>query len=441
MTRIESTSRPRSQTARTKRSTSTAVFPVPAPAETKTSPVASTAACCCSFTPAPMVPLRRPEGATQRKGEPLGSPESPSPERARARSCALHTAHRPQVAPGGALAALGVVANVADADPAGKLPCLQTRLVDRRPERLFLEVVVPGVAPERVALARAKEPSRLPLAGERPVQPAERLEADEVAQDEHVERDLETKLALDLARRVRVLARLVVLDDPARSERVLVDAVDLPGEGDTVAEVEPALELGRCALAAEQHLEPARDERQLRLALDAHHGLEIAPERRVELTRLHLGHVHAHALHGLVEAGAHQPHRFLDHAVVETLDPELLRQAREELVQSAVRDGSAQLRIDLRVDRARIEQALDEPGRRAVGKAFELGDVERRPQAELLQDERMPESRRADECTDGSFEPPFPSVRARQPVRRRSVVRRKPGECTQALPLGRCVVE
>src|SRR4029077_17219734 len=113
------------------------VFPVPAPAETKTSPVASTAACCCSFTLAPELP----------------------PERARARSRALHAAHRPQVAPRRALAALRIVANVPAADLAGQRPRLQTRLVDRRPERLLLEIVVPGVAPERVALARTEKPA------------------------------------------------------------------------------------------------------------------------------------------------------------------------------------------------------------------------------------------------------------------------------------------
>src|ERR671922_2284936 len=46
MTRRESTSKPRSQTALTKRSTRTVVFPVPAPAETKTAPPASIAAAC-----------------------------------------------------------------------------------------------------------------------------------------------------------------------------------------------------------------------------------------------------------------------------------------------------------------------------------------------------------------------------------------------------------
>jgi hypothetical protein len=49
MTRIESTSSPRSQTARQKRSTMTVVFPVPAPAETKTTPGSSIARSCSRF--------------------------------------------------------------------------------------------------------------------------------------------------------------------------------------------------------------------------------------------------------------------------------------------------------------------------------------------------------------------------------------------------------
>ena len=54
-------------------------------------------------------------------------------------------------------------------------------------------------ADERLALARAQQPARLALAGERPVDAAERLEPDEVAQHEHVERDLQPQLLLDLA--------------------------------------------------------------------------------------------------------------------------------------------------------------------------------------------------------------------------------------------------
>ena len=138
-----------------------------------------------------------------------------------------------------------------------------------------------------------------------------------------------------------MLPRLVILHDAARAEGVDVDAVDLPGEREPVAQIEASLELGCRALAAEQDFETARHERQLRLALCAHDGLEIAPQPLVELAGLHLRHVHAHSLHCLVEARAHQPHRVFDDPLVELLDAELLRQSREELVERVVRDGAA----------------------------------------------------------------------------------------------------
>src|SRR6188474_2549649 len=157
MTSTDCTSSPSSQTARTKRSTSTRVLPVPAPAETKTSPVASTAFSCCSFTP-----------------------------------------------------------------------------------------VLRGTS-SRGRTTRAREGT---------VDAAERLDADEVAQHEHVERNLQPLLGVDLARRVRALPRLVVLHDAARAERVDVDTVDLPADEETVPELEAALQLGRGAVAAEGDLEP-----------------------------------------------------------------------------------------------------------------------------------------------------------------------------------------
>src|SRR5581483_2414220 len=121
-------------------------------------------------------------------------------------------------------------------------------------------------------------------------------------------------------------------------------AVDLPREREPAAEVEAALQLRCGALRAERDLEPPRDERQLRLALCADDRLEVAPERLVELARLHLRHVHAHALQRLLEARAHEPDRVLHDAFLEVLDAELLRQAREELEERAVRDRALQLR-------------------------------------------------------------------------------------------------
>src|SRR5262249_62137287 len=132
-----------------------------------------------------------------------------------------------------------------------------------------------------------------PSARERAVEPAERLEPDQVAKHEHVQRNLETKLALDLRRGVGVLAGLVVLREPAGSERVDVDPVDLSGQGQLRAEFEAALQLRRGTFVPEGDLEAARDERQLRLALLLDERPEVAPERLVELAQLHLCQVHS----------------------------------------------------------------------------------------------------------------------------------------------------
>src|SRR5438067_406468 len=83
-------------------------------------------------------------------------------------------------------------------------------------ERVLVEVVVLDEA-GNAALARLRpqQSSCLPLAGQRPVQPAKRLDSHEVAQHEHVQRNLEAQLRLDLRRRMSDLPGLVVLDDPA----------------------------------------------------------------------------------------------------------------------------------------------------------------------------------------------------------------------------------
>ncbi len=126
------------------------------------------------------------------------------------------------------------------------------RRLDLSPELVLVQVVVPRRSPGgRRARTRAASPASARSPGERAVDAAERLDPDEVAQREHVERDLQPQLAVDVARRVRALARLVVLHDPARAERVDVDPVDLPREPQAVAEVEPALQLRRRALGAE----------------------------------------------------------------------------------------------------------------------------------------------------------------------------------------------
>ena len=249
MTSSESTSRPRSQTALTKRSTRTVVFPVPAPAETKTTPGASMAAACSGFGRVHGRLTRHIGARSHQEGQPPSPSGScaTSPERIR---------------------------------PTNPRAC-SARPVDLAPELVLVAVVVLLEAGDAVvARRRPQEPARRALPGEGAIEPAERLDPDEVAQDEHVERDLEAQLGVDLRRREGRLAGLVVPHDPARAERVEVDPVDLPREREA-AQVEAALQLRRRALGPERDLEAARDERGLRFRLVAHEALEVAPELAV----------------------------------------------------------------------------------------------------------------------------------------------------------------
>src|SRR5205814_9580938 len=108
-----------------------------------------------------------------------------------------------------------------------------------------------------------------------------------------------------------------------------------------------------------------------------------------------------------------------------------------ELGERRVRDAAAQLRVDVRVDRPRREEALDEPRGGAVRHPLELGDVEGRALAELLEDERVRELRRARERTQRALEPTLPAVRVRERLRLALVLRREERKCTQPLALGR----
>src|SRR5215218_11216811 len=253
MTRIESTSTPSSQTPRTNRSTRTAVLPVPAPAETKTRPFASIASSCSGFgvqltNTAPDVRSLDRSLQTAARAKPV----RPEGDIASDVSRSLHPAHRPEIAPRGALAALRVMPDVSGANVAGELACRRARRLDLRPESILVEVVVARVACEDVAFrVRAEQPPRTASRGQRAVEAAQRLDPDEVAEDEHVERDLEPELLLHLARRGRVLPGLVVLD-------------------------ESALELGRRAIHPERDLDLARLEGRVGGGLGPDEPLEVA---------------------------------------------------------------------------------------------------------------------------------------------------------------------
>src|SRR5215210_3357395 len=179
MTRIESTSTPWSQTARQNRSTITVVLPVPAPAETKTTPCSSMALSCSSFGAA--TTLTSAPGIAGVPGQRRRRPRRQSRPGLRRTSQATcsgppHPAHRPEIAPLRARAALRVVAHVALANAGDR--CLRVLLgaVDLAPERVLVEVVV-ALEPGQPVLARLgpQQATRGALAGQRAVDAAERL--------------------------------------------------------------------------------------------------------------------------------------------------------------------------------------------------------------------------------------------------------------------------
>src|SRR5581483_1875893 len=240
----------------------------------------------------------------------------------------------PEVAPRRALAAARVVRDVARADPARRVERPRARPLDLAPERLLVEEVALCDAGQLVARLGAQHPARAARARERAVDAAERLDPDEVAQHEQVERHLQPALVVDLARGVRALPRLVVLHDPAGAERVDVDAVDLPREEDAVAELEPALELRRRAVAPEADLEAAGLEHELRARLLAHEPLEVAPERLAQLRRRDLAELEPHArAERVVEAALEERQRPLEVLGRRPVGAELLRQAAVERVE------------------------------------------------------------------------------------------------------------
>ena len=169
--------------------------------------------------------------------------------RVRLRSRPPDPAHPPELAPGRAIAALRVVFarhRFGSARRSLRASSLRAdrpdpRTPPRRGSRCARTRNCRPPSPQRAA-ARGRRACR-----KRPVDPAERLDADEVAQHEHVERDLQLLLGLDLRRRMSGLAGLVVLNDPARAERIEVDAVDLSGEREAVPRSRP-----RCSSCGER---------------------------------------------------------------------------------------------------------------------------------------------------------------------------------------------
>ena len=174
----------------------------------------------------------------------------------------------------------------------------------------------------------------------------------------------------------------------------------------------PALELGRRAVGAEADLEPPRQERERRLRLGADEALEVAAEALAQLGRLDLAELEPHA-----EPSALSRHRSRNSSAGSRVSgvtrslAELLRQAGVEGVERLVGDLAAQQRVGLGVDRLRVDDPLEEPGRRAVDEALELGRAEDGAAAELREHRRVAEPRVAPEGAPCALEAARPAVR------------------------------
>src|SRR6185503_17517234 len=260
------------------------------------------------------------------------------------------------------------------------------------------------------------------------------------AKREDVERDLQLLLGVDVAGAM-CAAELVVLHDASGAERIDVDPVDLPGDGEAT-ELEAPLQLDRRRARAEADLEPPRDEWQAELELLLDEMLEVARQGLLQLEPLQVGELHAHpAGDCLGEAFAQEDERLVQAVGLDRIRPEPLRQAAVEAVERLVRDSAANARIEDGVDLLRVNDALEEPHRGAIEEALELRDREAGALGELLDDERMGKRRLAVEGGEGALDAPLPAVRQRERAGLVLVRRGDRGRRAQAFALGRAALE
>ncbi len=106
-------------------------------------------------------------------------------------------------------------------------------------------------------------------------------------------------------------------------------------------------------------------------------------------------------------------------------------------------DHPAQHRVGLGVDRLRVDHPLEEPRRRAVDEALELGRAEGRPSAERLEHGRVAQPRPPVEREPGAAQAPRPAVRLREGGGEvgRPGLDREAGERAQPLACGRRLVD
>jgi hypothetical protein len=86
----------------------------------------------------------------------------------------------------------------------------------------------------------------------------------------------------------------------------------------------------------------------------------------------------------LVETLAQEDERVVDSLGLDAVAAEPLGESRVEAEERLMSDLAPQTGVDLALDRARIDQALDQPERRALGEGLELGHAEGSARPQLL---------------------------------------------------------
>ena len=119
------------------------------------------------------------------------------------------------------------------------------------------------------------------------------------------------------------------------------------------------------------------------------------------------------------------------------IEADSLGQPREEAEQRLVGDLAAQPRVHPGIDRPRVDDALDEPHRRAVGEQLQLGHAECPTSLELAEHRRECEPSRPGEGSERTVDAAIPAVRSGDGRRRLRIRSREGGRGAHPLALRR----
>ena len=250
------------------------------------------------------------------------------------------------------------------------------RAVDLRPELGSAPAGRCGITPSISPLTAIPRTLRSPPSAR--YRPATGSIPSRSRSDQDVQRQLQLALGLDLGGRLRALAGLVVPDHAARGHAgIAVDPVDRAGHGEAV-QPQALLQVRRRALGAEPHLVVARHQRRVERRLAAQEALQVAlqPAHRLLAGRRRRGC-------GRCASASCRQRRISGTARGQLAPRSAARRPSSPGIRSWNRCSVAcappsrvSLGAELVVDLARLQEPLDEPGRRALRELLELGHRE-----------------------------------------------------------------